>query len=73
MAERMEFPDPSQMLSAFGVRGPVADPATFWLLDKSRVARLKIRQLDMTIAELEKQIEFLKLQQDMLKEEYRIT
>lgn len=58
--------------SYINMRGPVADPIPFWILDKSKLARLKIRQLDMEIADREKQIEFLKLERDMLAEEYKV-
>ena len=68
----MESSNLSQMVSQLSLRGPVADPATFWLLDKGKIARLKVHQLDMAIAELDKQKEFLKLQQSMLKQEYKI-
>ncbi|UCE73242.1 MAG: hypothetical protein JSV56_09420 [Methanomassiliicoccales archaeon] len=54
------------------LRGPIADPAPWHILDKVRVAKLKISKLDMAITELENQIEFLKLEKDLLKEEYNI-
>jgi len=52
-------------------RGPISDPAPWHLLDKSRIAKLKIRQLDMAIKELNQQIDLLKLEQSLLKEEYK--
>ncbi|MBE0478714.1 hypothetical protein IBX65_06310 [Candidatus Aerophobetes bacterium] len=55
-----------------GIRGPVADPAPWYLLDKAKLAQLKIRQIDAAITELEKQIDFLKLERNLLKEEYKI-
>lgn len=58
--------------SYISLRGPVADPIPFWILDKSKLAKLKIRQLDMEIAEREKQIEFLKLERELLAEEYKV-
>ena len=54
------------------LRGPVADPAPWYLLDKAKLAQLKIRQLDTAITELEKQIDFFKLEQDLLKQEYKL-
>ena len=62
--------DPS--LLQYTVRGPVADPGPMLLLDKAKLAQIKIRQIDMVVMDLEKQVEFLKLERDMLKEEYRI-
>lgn len=53
-------------------RGPVADPAPWYLLDKAKLARLKIHQIEAAITELEKQIDSLKLERDLLKEEYNI-
>jgi hypothetical protein len=53
-------------------RGPIADPAPWHLLDKVRIAKLKVSQIQMEIQELEKQIDFLKLQTQLLKEEYKL-
>lgn len=55
-----------------GPVGPVADPSPEYLLDKARLAQLKIHNLDMHIKELNKQIEFCKMERDLLKEEYKI-
>lgn len=55
-----------------GFRGPVADPAPWYLLDKAKLAQLKIHQIDKTIMEMQKQIDLLKLERDLLKEEYKI-
>ncbi|MCK4816765.1 hypothetical protein KA005_13425, partial [bacterium] len=55
-----------------GIRGPVADPAPWYLLDKAKLAQLKIRKIDSTINELEKQIDLLKLERDLLKKEYKL-
>ncbi len=52
--------------------GPVADPGPSYLLDKAKLAQLKIRKIDVAITELEKQIELLKLERDLLKKEYKI-
>jgi|GEM_PF-2179687 hypothetical protein len=54
------------------VRGPVADPAPWYLLDKAKLAKLKVHQIETAIMELERQIEFLKLERDLLKEEYKL-
>ena len=54
------------------LRGPVADPAPWYLLDKAKLAKLKIRSLEAGIAEFESQIGSLKLERDLLKEEYKI-
>ena len=54
------------------IRGPVADPSPWHLLDKARLAKLKIRNIETAIDELEKQIDMLKFERDLLKEEYKI-
>lgn len=51
---------------------PTADPGPPYLLDKARLAILKISKIDKVITDLEKQIGLLKLQHDLLKEEYNI-
>jgi len=56
----------------FHFRGPVADPAPWYLLDKAKLAQLKVRNIDGVIVELEKQIDSLKLERDLLKQEYKI-
>ncbi len=61
---------PGSALTHF--RGPIADPAPWHLLDKSRVAKLKVSQIDMQIQELQRQIDFLKLQSQLLKEEHKL-
>jgi hypothetical protein len=54
------------------IHGPTADPGPPYLLDKARLAILKISKIDTVITELEKKIGLLKLQHDLLKEEYNI-
>lgn len=54
------------------IRGPCADPSPEYLLDKARLAQLKIHKLDMHVKELEKQMEFCKMERDLLKKEYKI-
>jgi hypothetical protein len=55
----------------FNFRGPVADPATGPLLEKSSMAKLKVHQLDDLMNDLQKQIDMLKLERDLLKEQYK--
>jgi uncharacterized small protein (DUF1192 family) len=50
----------------------VADPAPWYLLDKAGLAKLKIHRLDSSISELQKEIESLKMERDLLKKEYKI-
>ncbi len=52
--------------------GYAADPAIDILLDKSKIAQIRIRQLDSVISELNAQLELAKMQQQMLREEYKI-
>ena len=52
--------------------GTVADPGPELLLDKARLAKIKVRKLDMVIKGLEEQIDVLRLEQEMLKKEYKI-
>ena len=56
----------------FHPRGPGGDPPPWFLLDKEKLARLKINQIDTFLVELEKQIESLKLEKNLLKAEYKI-
>ena len=62
LPERPPFP--------LGLEGDPVPP--IYLLDKAKVAQLQIHQLDTAIAELERQIEFVKLERDMLKQEYKL-
>jgi hypothetical protein len=52
--------------------GYAADPAIDILLDKSRIAQIKVRQLEMVIQELQAQIDIAKLELNLLREEYKI-
>ncbi|MDH4239737.1 MAG: hypothetical protein OEW48_09255 [Phycisphaerae bacterium] len=61
-----------QFPTAFHFRGPVADPAPWQLLDKAKLAQIKVRNIDGVIMEMEKQIDSLKLERDLLKQEYKI-
>jgi hypothetical protein len=55
-----------------GFRGPIADPGPIFLLEKPKLAQLKIRHIDMAITELERQIDLLKFERDLLKKEYNL-
>jgi hypothetical protein len=54
------------------IRGPVADPAPYYLLDKGNLAKLKIHQIESSIVQLEKEIDFLKLERRLLMDEHKI-
>ena len=54
------------------IPGAPGDPPPSYLLNKAKVAQLKIRKLDMTITTLEKEIDLLKLEQNLLKQEYKL-
>jgi len=50
--------------------GYSADPALEILFDKSLIAQIKIRQLELVINELEGQLDLARMQYDMLQKEY---
>ncbi len=52
--------------------GYAADPAIDILLDKSLLAQLRVRKLDMAIGDLKSQMELLQLERGMLAKEYKI-
>lgn len=52
--------------------GPVADPAPELILDKDRLARLKLGMLDQDILELRNQIKFREMYRDMIREQHNI-
>ncbi len=54
------------------IRGPVGDPAPDVLLGKDKLAQLKVHRLETTIKDLQQQIDTLKLERDLLKEEYKL-
>lgn len=54
------------------LRGPVADPAPWYLLDKASLARLKIHRLDTAIGDLQREIESLTLERNLLAKEYKL-
>lgn len=56
------------------IMGPVADPAPGpdVLLPKDKLAKIKIFQIESTITQLQKEIEGLNLQKDLLKQEFNI-
>ncbi len=51
--------------------GHAADPGPEPLLDKSRLARIRVRQLDTVIEGLKAELDIAQLEQKMLKEEYK--
>lgn len=61
---------PTQLARLWKV-GYAADPAIDILLDKSRIAQIKIRQLEMVIQDLQAQIELAQLELNLLHEEYK--
>lgn len=54
------------------VAGPIADPGPEMLLDKVRLAKLKVARLDQVLVGLEQQMDAVRLERDLLKEEYKI-
>ncbi len=52
--------------------GYAADPAIDILLDKSKIAQIKVRELDAKIDHLERDLEIAKMTRDALKEQYKI-
>lgn len=52
--------------------GYAADPAIDILLDKALLAQLRIRKLDMVIADLKANIELLQVERGMLAKEYKV-
>ena len=59
-------------LSRYWRVGYAADPAIDILLDKSKLAQLKVRQLEIVINELQTQMDMAKMEMNMLKEEYKL-
>jgi hypothetical protein len=47
-------------------------PHIYELLDKAKIARIKVAQLDIAIKQIQENIDYLKLQRDRLKEEYKL-
>jgi hypothetical protein len=54
------------------LRGPIADPAISLLLNKELLAQIKVRQLDMEIQQARQYMDMLKMQRDMLAEQYKV-
>lgn len=54
------------------IMGPVADPGPELMLDKSRLAQIKVHKIDQVVLELKNQIESLQLEKKLLVEEYKI-
>jgi hypothetical protein len=61
-----------QQLAKYWKVGYAADPAIDILLDKSRIAQIKIRQLELVMRDLEAQLELAKMEIKMLQEEYKL-
>lgn len=59
-------------LARFWRVGYAADPAIDVLLDKSKIAQIRVRQLDGIIYELKTQLEIAELEKGMLVEEYKV-
>jgi len=53
--------------------GWAGDPGPELLLDKARVAQIRVRQLDTVIQGLKAQLDIAQLEQKMLIEEYKIS
>ena len=52
--------------------GYAADPALDMLLDKGKIAQIKVRELDARIHDLERNLEIVKMTRDALKEQYKV-
>lgn len=52
--------------------GYAADPAIEMLLDKAKIAEIKVKELDATIYELEKGLEIVKVTRAAIAEQYKI-
>lgn len=55
-----------------GIRGPEGDPPPEFLLDKAKLAELKIHKIDAYVKNLQKEIDSLKLEGNLLRKEYKI-
>ncbi len=49
-----------------------ADPGIDILLDKSKIAQIKVKELDARIRELEMNLEVVKMTRDAIMEQYKI-
>ena len=54
------------------IAGPVADPGPELILDKDRLARLKLEMLDQEILELKNQIKIAETYRVLIKEQHNI-
>jgi hypothetical protein len=52
--------------------GHGADPGIEMLLDKSRIAQIKVKELDIMIYELTQRLEIANMTRDALKSQYKI-
>ncbi len=64
--------DQMPQLSRLWRVGYAADPAIDILLDKSKIAQIKVSQLEKTIAELHAEIEIATLELNLLRQEYNL-
>jgi hypothetical protein len=62
----------SKALELANIAGPVADPSPELILDKDRLARLKLGMLDQEIQGLRNQIKIVEMYRDMIKEQHNI-
>lgn len=67
------FPGVYPLERQWGIFGPVADPSPIYrLLDKSKIAKIMIRQIDHRINQVSDYLEILKVEKEMLKEQFEI-
>lgn len=52
--------------------GWAADPAIDILLDKSKIAQIKVAELDARVRDLEMNLDLIKMTRDAIKEQYKI-
>ena len=52
--------------------GYAADPAIEMLLDKNKIAQIKVKELDARIRELETGLEVARMTRDALRKQYKI-
>lgn len=64
-----QFPE-SQLVKWLRL-GYSADPGPELLLDKSKIAQIRVRQLEMVIKDMEAQLELTRMELGMLREEYK--
>ncbi len=55
------------------LRGPVADPGPELLLDRSRLIKLNIKKLELLEKDLERQLDLVRTEHELLKEELKAS